>query len=222
MTAVNDSRARSSSSSASRSRDSSSGESRCHWACLRYSAAVASCSCSAVGGPLTAGTSEAAIFASTSPRAVRASASVRSARESTSRSRISRCSASCRTVQHGLDLAADVLQGARRTVVARRCPGGRRRAPNCRGAGSQKASGSETTWARSAVSSCGDALQVVAGRVLAGPYADGVRERAGALQLGGEQIYPGGQRRPHRVGGDDHVQRARVQLVHPVDQLARA
>lgn len=44
VTAVNDSRARSSSSSAFDSRDSRSGESLFHWPCLRYSAAVANCS----------------------------------------------------------------------------------------------------------------------------------------------------------------------------------
>ncbi|CAM5258383.1 hypothetical protein STENM327S_01217 [Streptomyces tendae] len=150
MTAVNDSRARSSSSSAFSSRDSRSGDSRCHWACLRDSAAAASCSWSAIGGPPTTGTSVAAIFASTSPRAVRASASVRSARESTSRSRTIRCSASWRTASTA-SISRRTSSRARAsrsyTVVSGRPPPG----AELPWEGVQKASGSETTCSRSRV-----------------------------------------------------------------------
>ncbi len=151
VTAVNDSRARSSSSSAFCSRDSSSGDSRCHWACRRYSAAAATCSCNAVGGPLTTGTSVAAIFASTSPRAVRASARVRSARESTSRSRTMRFSASCRTASTA-SISRRTSSRARAsrsyTVVSGLPPPG----AELPSAFFQKASGSETTCSRSLVS----------------------------------------------------------------------
>ena len=120
----------------------------------------------------------------------------------------SRASASCRTVSTAsISRRTSSRARASRSYArgVRPAAAGRRTALR---AGRQKASGSETTCSRSAVRVRGDPLQVVARRVLAGAYADGVRELAGALQLGGEQIDPGGQRRPDRVGGDDHVQRA--------------
>ncbi len=217
MTAVSDSRARSSSSSAFSSSDSSSGESRCHWACLRYSAAVASCSCNAVGGPLTTGTSVAAIFASTlaargtglGERAVRA--------RGTSRSRISRASASWRTVSTASYLPPYVLQGARLTVVHRRVrasAAGRRTALGRHPEGERVADDVLAQLGQRA----GDPLQVVTGRMLAGAHPDGVREAPGALEFRGGRSIRAGSADQTASAADDHVQAGRVQLVHPVHQ----
>lgn len=119
--------------------------------------------------------------------------------------------------EHRVDLPAHVLQGARLTVVRRgvrlSAAGGRTAR---RGLPEGERVGDHLLAQRG--EGAGDALQVVARRVLPGAYADGVREPAGALEFGGQQVYPGGQRRPHRVGGDDHVQARRVQLVHPLHE----
>ncbi len=121
-------------------------------------------------------------------------------------------------VQHRLDLTAYVLQRERGPVVA---PGVRTAAAGSRAARRREPEGQRVRDHPDAQlrQLGGDVLQVVAGGVLARPHAHRVGQRAGAVQLGGEQVDPGGKRRPHGVGGDHHVERARVQAVHPGHQL---
>ncbi len=119
--------------------------------------------------------------------------------------------------QHRVDLPAHVLQGARLTVVHRRVrpTAARRRTALGRDPERQRVRHDLRAQLRQRAR---DAFQVVARRVLAGAHADRVREPAGALEFGRQQVDPGRQRRPDRVRGDHHVQARGVQLVHPVDE----
>ncbi len=67
-----------------------------------------------------------------------------------------------------------------------------------------------------------DPVQVVARRVAAGPDADGVGQLPQPVQLRGQQVDPGGQRRPHRVGRGHQVEHLGVAGVHALDQLRPA
>ncbi|QSY47549.1 hypothetical protein J3S04_19855 [Streptomyces griseocarneus] len=124
-------------------------------------------------------------------------------------------------VEHGLDLAAYVLQGEGGAVVA----AGVGAAPAGRGSGRGAGPEGERIgyhFGPQRGQFRGDPLQVVAGGVVAGAHAHGVGQGAAALQFGGEQVDAGGQRGPDGVGGDHHVQGAGVPAVHPVDQLVQA
>ncbi|GAA3303983.1 hypothetical protein GCM10020295_53960 [Streptomyces cinereospinus] len=87
--------------------------------------------------------------------------------------------------EHGVDLPAHLLQGARLPVVDRgvRLAAARRRA--ALGAVPERQRVGHHLLAQPG-QGARDALQVVPGRVLAGADADGVREPAGALELGGQ------------------------------------
>ncbi len=125
-------------------------------------------------------------------------------------------------IQHRLDLPPYVLQGARRTVVAHgvrpAATGGR--TPR-RGRHPERQRIGDHLRAQPG-QFVRDPLQVVARRMLTGAYAHGVRQRTRPLKLGRQQIYPGRQRGPHRVGGDDHIERAGVEAVDPLDELRQA